>query len=334
MTAAATRGLVVGLALVLAGALPVAADLSASYAVRGAAQPLARGVNGHVQQVVRGDDGGVVVTVTASWRPIGAEGTYAAVAAQGPAASVPAGFVLPPELTVRLSPDLDAWEAATRIVEFVIERVRYVPDDQGPQDAVSVLSRRLGRCSGIANAGAALLLAAGFEARTVSGLLVTGAGAVPHRWLECRLPGAGWVGCDPTLGLWVVTPSHVVFSGPVATLPEVRVVGTAAQADLAALPRRDGLPLRPNLGGELVCRLRDPGGRARARLVGPAGEWRRFLMAPEGRVTGLLAGIWRLEVEQDGVVVDRAELRLESGVVHTFLVGPPVSAAAGPRPSD
>lgn len=304
----------------------VASGQEASYVIRGHTVPESRAVNGHVQQVVQGGDGEVLVQVSTSLAPIGADGTFASIAAAGPAAAVPAGFEISSELRARLSPDLDAWEAATRIVEFVIERVHYAPDDHGPQDAMSVLSRRIGRCSGIANASAALLQAAGYEARTVSGLLMTDTGPVPHRWLECRLPGVGWVACDPTLGLWVVTPAHIAFPSAVTELPEVRTIALG-DGELAALPRRGGLAVRPNLGSELVCRLRAGVGRAEARLAGPAGDVRRVVLEPDGRVSGLLAGVWLLEVEVHGVIVDRAELHLEEGGVHTILVGPEVVAS-------
>ena len=197
-------------------------------------------------------------------------GTYADVLA-GERPNVPAGFELPRRLLIELRPDLDAWQAATLVLEWAANNVSVDINDAGAQDAVSVLNRGRGRCSGLANANVALLLAAGFEARTVSGLLVGDERPIPHRWIECRLPGAGWVASDPTLGLWTVTPRHVVFADTVDDLPEVRVV-TASKDGLERLPRHGGRLLRPNQGADLVCR--PFGGLVPSRLRGGV-TWRR-----------------------------------------------------------
>ena len=193
--------------------------------------------------------------------------------------------------------------------------------DPAPQDATSVLERRRGRCSGLANVTAALLLVSGFEARTVSGLLMDGDRGTAHRWVECRLPGAGWVPTDPTLGLWTITPRHVAFADAVSSPPSVAVLD-AQPTDLGELPRLEGRPYRPNLGSELRCRVvgGHGGARAVAVLSGPFGEVRRSVLAPEGRFSGLLPGRWRLVVERDGSVIERRELSLEAGTVHSFAV--------------
>jgi hypothetical protein len=211
-----------------------------------------------------------------------------------------------------------------------MKRLRLTIDDDRPQDAVSVLERGYGRCSGIANASTALLMAAGFDARTVSGILMTDDGPVPHRWVECRLPGAGWVPSDPTLGLWTVTPRHLAFASPVLELPEVRVVAPAADP-LADLPTRRGRPIRPDRGAELVCRLVDSAveGDVEAILRGPAGAVRRARLTPEGRFTRLLPGRWVLEVEWRGEVVERRPLDLAADDIHTFAVRLPEELEVG-----
>jgi hypothetical protein len=202
-----------------------------------------------------------------------------------------------------------------------MDTVRYRPDDRGPQDARSVLRRRAGRCSGLANASAALLRAAGFEARTVSGLLMADGSAIPHRWLECRLPDAGWVGCDPTLGLWVMTTSHLAFGRTVERLPTIeRVAG--GDPDLAVLPRRGRWPVRPNRGASLTCRVRSPVDGAAIRLLGPWNEERRSEIETEAGFAGLLPGRWQLEVLVGDRVVERLRLRLEGDRPHTVLVDP------------
>jgi len=302
----------------------------ASYTFRGEPAPVSRAAGGHVQHVTRVADGELLVRVSTSMAPIRSRGGYGEIRAGGAADGVPGGFRLPESLRVRLTADLSAWEAATRVVEYVMDSVRYVPDDPAPQDARSVLGRRTGRCSGLANAAAALLQSAGFEARTVSGLLVTRDGAIPHRWLECRLPGAGWVGGDPTLGLWVVTSSHVAFERPVTRRPSLERI-SGGDPDLAALPRRGRWPVRPNEGADLECRPRSPMGDAEVRLLGPWGEVRRSLLADRARFTGLLEGTWSLEVTVDGEVLDRLRVRLEPGRAHAVLVGP--EAAGSGRPA-
>jgi hypothetical protein len=150
---------------------------------------------------------------------------------------------------------------------------------------------------------------------------MTDEGPVPHRWVVCRLPGAGWVATDPTLGLWVVSPRHLVFADTVAELPEVDVLQTD-DPGLDRLPRWRGRPVRPNAGASLVCRLVGDGTpeRAMAVLYGRGGEIRRTFLEPEGRFEGLLPGRWRLVVVSDGVVLEERELRLAPSQAHSFAV--------------
>jgi hypothetical protein len=302
----------------------VAAAQEATYVVRGDQLPIAVASNGYVQSVTATADGGSRVHVAAVPSPIGAEGPYAAVA--GSRNSIlPEGFELPAELRSDLRQGLSAWEAATRVLEWAAERVVVDPDDLRPQDAVAVLERGRGRCSGLANATAALLMAAGFEARTVSGLLVANGDVIPHRWVACRLPVAGWVSTDPTLGLWTVTPGHVAFADTVDVLPELTVIDAEAGA-LDRLPERGGRPLRPNFGSDLVCRLVGAGGRVEAvAILNNGGEEHRAVLDPEGRFSALLPGRWRLVVMANGEVIEDRQLDLMSGEVHSFTVTMSVS---------
>jgi|GEM_PF-831219 len=290
----------------------------AVYRVRGRQLPVSSAANGHLQTVTTDADGVTVVQVATSWAPIGATGTRATVLAAGPR-RVPEGFVLPRNLAHRVRPEDGAFDAATAVLDWVTARVRLDPEDQAPQDAWSVLSRRRGRCSGLANVAAGLLLAAGFEARTVSGLLVDRGDPVPHRWVECRLPAAGWVPTDPTLGLWVVTPRHLAFSDAVTDPPEVETV-LLRDAPLDLLPQHNGRRLRPNQGSELVCRVVGgiPVRWPTAVLTGPAGETRRSLLQPEGRFSHLLPGVWHLTVELDGRILERRRVELRLGALNTI----------------
>ncbi len=316
------------LAAALASLVAVtAAAQDASYLVRSPQAPVSTSRNGYQQTVTRRPDGAFLVHVATDLGPIGARGGYRGVPASNPV--VPEGFHLPRELRPALRPGLSAWEAATEVLRYAARRLRAVPDDPHPQDAVSVLQRGSGRCSGIANATVALLLAAGFEARTVSGVLVGLTGPIPHRWLECRLPGAGWVPTDPTLGLWVVTPRHVTFAAPLESVPHVEVLEVPADG-LAALPERDGLPIRPDRGAELVCRVVGAQNGAMVELEGPGGDVRRLWVAPTARVRGLAPGRWRLALLRGGRVVDHAVVELSNGGSHSLVLRMPAAGAGDP----
>jgi len=294
----------------------------AEYLVTAGDFPIATASNGYVQDVQATAAGGVMVHVATSLAPIGATETYANVVA-GKKTTVPPGFELPKRLHAKLRPDLSSWEAATMVLEWAADRVSIDTADTGRQDAASVLERGRGRCSGLANAAVALLRAAGFEARTISGLLIGDDGAIPHRWLECRLPGAGCVATDPTLGLWTVTPRHLAYSTTVVTVPKIRVIDAETDG-LERLPRHDGRVVRPNRGADLVCRLpikwrENP---PVAVLRGGGGEVRRTRLDPEARFSDLLPGRWVLEVEVGGLVVERRAFILRSGDVHSYTVQP------------
>ena len=310
----------IGLVLLAAGAVHAE---EAVYRMRGPMLPGAHNANGYAVGVRDLADGSIEVHVETSLNPIGASGSFAGVAA-GIGPSVPDGFELPSSLRSALRPEMEAWEAATTVLEWVTDRVVLIDNDRRPQDAVSVIRQRGGRCSGLANATAALLMAAGFEARTVSGLLITGRRAIPHRWVEARLPGAGWVPTDPTLGLWVITARHVAFGEAVDRIPEIEIV-EAAPGDLYRLPRMGTTMIRPNEGAELVCRLSGASdGRSVMASLERGSDLRRGVLGPEMRFASLLPGRWSLVVTVDGRVVERRDLTLKSGVVHSYVVRLPV----------
>jgi hypothetical protein len=313
----------IGLVILAAG---VAHADEAVYRMRGPILPGMHAANGYAVGVRDLADGSVEVHVETSLNPIGANGTFAGVES-GERPMVPDGFELPSSLRVDLRSEMGAWEAATTVLEWVNDRMSLVDNDRRPQDAVSVIKRGGGRCSGLANATAALLMAAGFEARTVSGLLISGRRAIPHRWVEARLPGAGWVPTDPTLGLWVVTPRHVAFDGAVDRVPEIEIVEQAA-GELDRLPRTGTTIIRPNEGAELVCRLDHASDeRSVVASLERGSDIRRGILGPEMRFASLLPGRWSLTVRVDGRVVERRELHLKAGVVHSYVVRLPLAAA-------
>lgn len=291
----------------------------ALYRVTGG-NPVPAAANGFHQEVTPVTDGVFEVHVVTSQAPIESAGTYGSEF-RGETPDVPEGFALPGRLAKKLTPDLDAWEAATIVLEWAANHIAVDTGDEAPQDAVSVLARGRGRCSGLANATVALMRAAGFEARTVSGLLMSDSEPIPHRWIEVRLPAAGWVPSDPTLGLWTVTPRHLVFADTVTTSPRVQVLEMDGDG-LNRLPRRSGRLLRPNRGADLVCRFQPPLTTAAplAVLRGGGGEIRRAHLDPEARFSGLLPGRWVLEVEAGGEIIERRTLVLRSGGYHSFTI--------------
>jgi len=310
----------VGVALLVAGALH--AD-EAVYLMRGPVLPVSRSVNGYAVDVRSRGEETVEVRVETSLNPIGSEGAFAQVLKEG-GPQVPDDFDLPTGLRADLRADLQAWEAATVVLEWVLDNLELIDDDRRPQDAASVLRRGGGRCSGLANATAALLMTAGFQARTVSGLLITDRHAIPHRWVECRLPAAGWVSTDPTLGLWIITAGHVAFADTVDHVPEVDVI-TDPRGELRRMPRKGTTLVRPNDGAELVCRLGQPAdGRTTVASLQRGSDRRQAVLGSEVRFAGLLPGRWLLIVEVDGRVVEKRELTLKEGAVHSYVVRLPL----------
>ncbi|MCP4902845.1 MAG: transglutaminase domain-containing protein [bacterium] len=299
---------------------PFVTGQEATYLMAGQQLPVLKNSNGYVQAVAPQAGDWVKVRVSVSYGAVGVVGRYDGV--DNTSSLAPVGFEIPEGLGLELRDPQSAWSAATAALRWAATKISHDEDDMLPQDAGSVLQRGRGRCSGIANAAAALLMAAGFEARTVSGLLMTEDGPIAHRWIECNLPGAGWVPSDPTLGLWVLTPRHLAFDSAVSQLPQIREI-KPSEVSLSGLPREDGILSRPNLGSELVCRLVETDGREgkiMARLSGPTGEVLSGELNPVYRFTKLLPGSWRLEVERDGQVLERHRLRINRGETHSLAV--------------
>ncbi len=289
----------------------------AVFRFEGGDPPIDHSVCGFSQSVDASPGNGVLVRVSAPEVAIGVDpGAFSPDPdLDGP----PHGFVLPSSLAATLEPGLDAYSRAGRVLRWVARSVSLETDDDGDQDAASVIRRGSGRCSGLANAGVALLRAAGFRARTISGLLIGDERIVPHRWLECFLPGAGWVPSDPTIGLWIVTPRHVVFSGTVTRIPRIEIVRVSSAHP--KYPVVDGLPTRPNRGVELVCRVVNPcGDRVVAVLRGETGVELKTELTDEGRFSGLLPGRWLLEVRHGPNLVVRRTLDLGDGLDHSIAV--------------
>jgi len=305
-----TSRLIPGILGVLLLCLPFVQSEEAEWEFRCTAQkPVEHHVNGFSQTVFRQENGLYRVHVSFSAMPVASRSQAPPLA---PLSKVPASFSMPESLRRSLGSTNGAWERATDILRWVTRNLKLNSTDMNPQDAASVLRRGKGRCSGLANATAAIFMSAGYDARTVSGLLVGDHELIPHRWLEVKMPGAGWVPSDPTMGFWVVTPRHVVFDHIVEEIPSVTVL--KAPGRISSFARLDGLPLRPDRGSNLSCRII---GKRQGELVAVIrnrqGEERRTLLDPEGVFSGLLPGRWLLELMQDRRVIRRMAIQVKAG---------------------
>ncbi|MFN8983586.1 MAG: transglutaminase domain-containing protein [Alphaproteobacteria bacterium] len=138
---------------------------------------------------------------------------YREAAPQGPLlAALIASLPQSPQAT------LDLLVAANGLIH---QRIRYERREApGLWDAERVLSEGRGACRDMAWLLVLVLRALGFAARFVSGYMIDAENdasdhAELHAWAEAYLPGAGWIGLDPTSGL-LTAEGHI----PLAAAPE------------------------------------------------------------------------------------------------------------------
>ena len=106
----------------------------------------------------------------------------------------------------RIEPGDDPLESLLRLSDTLYHRLQYVPGATSAESPVDhVLHTDRGVCQDYAHVMIAIARSWSIPARYVSGYLhVTGQsdGRLPdnatHAWVECRLPGLGWTGFDPT----------------------------------------------------------------------------------------------------------------------------------------
>jgi transglutaminase-like putative cysteine protease len=102
-----------------------------------------------------------------------------------------------------------------RLVTALSQQFDHQPDEGNPTQPVAVtLVGRRGTASDLAAVYIEASRAMGFAARYVSGYYAGQAeqmDAGRHAWAEIFLPGAGWVGFDPTLGS-IVGERHIVLA--------------------------------------------------------------------------------------------------------------------------
>lgn len=119
------------------------------------------------------------------------------------------------------SEKIQTYALLLRIAQHIKASFTYrVREEPGVQTAETTLSTGTGSCRDFAFLFMQAAQSLGLAARFVSGYLhqqyASGAGST-HAWAEIYLPGAGWLGFDPTIGD-IVGADH--FPVAVARLPE------------------------------------------------------------------------------------------------------------------
>lgn len=315
-------------ALVMLGAVAATAD-EAAIRMPGALAGLVEVGERWGRQVVR-EGAGAEVEVRVSQTlmalprtpalPLAEPGACGDAAALG----VPAGFAVPTQLGRAVKAGSSALTAVEEVVAWTTAHIRLRERDDGPQDALSVLHRRRGRCSGRANVAVGLLRALGIPARVVHGVMV-GPTARWHRWGEAWLGPAGWVPFDPGASVGAVSvrylPMNGAGEGP--TLAGVTLV-RLDERGFAALPRRGGLGCVGEVGATIRCLAPGADEAVTATLTGPDGSvWARR-GTHEVVFAGLVPGTYLLRWEGGAggpgslrVAVARANevrVRLDGGV--------------------
>ena len=133
-------------------------------------------------------------------------------------------------------------DVLTDVNRLVHEVVAYeVREEPGVQTPTETLQRGIGSCRDSSWLLAQVLRSLGMATRFVSGYLVQLATDAPdapdedtaelHAWAEVHLPGAGWIGLDPTSGL-LTTEGHIPLA--VATEPTLAapISGTTSPAEV------------------------------------------------------------------------------------------------------
>lgn len=93
----------------------------------------------------------------------------------------------------------DTWQAALALMRFIHQHFKYESKSTTAHThMVDVLQERRGVCQDFAHVMIGLCRSLKIPALYVSGYLATEIASATHAWVEVLLPGAGWVGLDPT----------------------------------------------------------------------------------------------------------------------------------------
>jgi len=278
------------------------------------------------RQVAREGDG-KLVTVTVSQTLMALPRTptlplvETASCADPTALDVPSGFRVPVELDRAVGGGSSALDAMEHVVAWTTRHVRVRENDDGPQDAVSVLGRRRGRCSGRANVAVGLLRALGVPARVVHGVVV-GPVARWHRWGEAWLGPVGWVPFDPGASVGAVSVRYLPMAGAGegTSLADVTVV-RLDERGLDALPKRSGLHAVSEGGATIRCQAPAGGLGLTAVLTGPDGSvWARYGVN-ELVFAGLVPGVYQLRWEGGAVASGSARVAVPRGDEVRIMLG-------------
>ena len=110
----------------------------------------------------------------------------------------------------------DPLSALVHLTGTLYEAFQYVPDSTSAVSPIEhILESGKGVCQDYAHVMISIARSWGVPSRYVSGYLYVEdddgqpiPAAAGHAWVECRLPGLGWVGFDPTNN-WIVGSQHV-----------------------------------------------------------------------------------------------------------------------------
>lgn len=160
---------------------------------------------------------------------------FDALITHAPAAVLPAVYpvdvarVLGPALEGAVDPEVRAWAAGiaeasgrqtltflTNLTDRIFADFRMVTRDEGdPMTPARTLAERRGACRDVAILFIAACRSQGLAARFVSGYSIHGPPEITeqelHAWAEVYLPGAGWRGYDPSLGL-ATSDGHIALA--------------------------------------------------------------------------------------------------------------------------
>jgi hypothetical protein len=242
------------------------------------------------------------------------------------------------------------YEAASRLLGWVARNVTYDLDRDAPQDALAVLARRQGYCTGVARLTVALLQSVGIPAREVPGFVVASpGGGVPagfHRWVEVRFEDVGWVFSDPLLSHHYVPATYVrLASERLQGRPEATPGLLLLRAD-----RRQPVDLLGEGPPGVSVRRNDTRQRTgvltvsvagaasgRAVLEGEGSRRARALTAGRSTFLGLEPGRYLLRVEPEGSAPIVKLVTLRARVAASIHLSPAVSGAeretADPSPA-
>lgn len=239
------------------------------------------------------------------------------------------------------------YDAASRLLGWVARNLDYELDRTQPQDALSVLERRSGYCTGIARVTVSLLEAVGIEAREVAGWvaddgpggMVTGDGY--HRWIEIRYPDRGWMFSDPMATHHYVPATYVRLAGE-TLFPSQGTSGLLLERDdlrstVDLYPMAvSGVSGRRNHDRQLAAALRvRVEGRPRGTAVLDGGQRRRVHALYEGGTTfvGLDPGRYTLRLLLPGATTLEREIELDDRVRSALFLPRPTMGDAGSESS-